>query len=409
MWRRVRTQPNTVSPGETVVPADSARKNTPLAAVPTTPVVRALDNGGKGLPGKAFVAYVYVRSRVSDDCLRDGIVLSSTDLDQPFDHPCATQSLRTFAKDHVRLAVREGDGVNHFTGKAGYLSMPLAYATLDAAWLAAEGRAAIAAGQVSIVITDHAHAVWSLPSPPISFAVVPLANSPCVELQLASDLSRYALGTALSSPRRPSVLAGMSVKGLEQDTNLPYAFLFSSAESWLMPPTLPLASTDIGADDPFAASCALDPRCDASYCNGATGTDLRDCIAHAYVTATGHYPAISLRAVDDSGNGVPNLRVRLRSLQQAVQPELPRTTEIISCGLVTREEYDLYGAEAASAALGTSTMDGGALHARNRMHVSPFARNRMHISPFVRQSRCAGRDAPPHMFACRRRRVCAAF
>ena len=129
--RALRSEALAPSPGETVVPLDGAGTNTPLAAVPTAAVVRALDAGGRGLPGKEFIPYVYVRSRVAADCLLGGVTLGAANLESPFDQPCAVQSLQAFARDHVRLEVREGEGVTHSSGKDGFLSMPLVYSTLD--------------------------------------------------------------------------------------------------------------------------------------------------------------------------------------------------------------------------------------------------------------------------------------
>ena len=52
------------------------------------------------------------------------------------------------------------------------------------------------------------------------------------------------------------------------------------------------------------------------------------------------YPGVRLRAIDENGNGVPNLRVRLRVLNHELFPDMPKLTEIISCGLVTRDEFN---------------------------------------------------------------------
>ena len=350
--RALRSEALAPSPGETVVPLDGAGTNTPLAAVPTAAVVRALDAGGRGLPGKEFIPYVYVRSRVAADCLLGGVTLGAANLESPFDQPCAVQSLQAFARDHVRLEVREGEGVTHSSGKDGFLRCrsctPRSTRSGSAARAVPPSRQATCASSSPTARTPPGRRhLRRSPLPSCR------STRPCVELQLANDLSRYALGSALTSPRRPSVLAGIDVQGFEASTNLDYAFLYNSDQSWLMPPAMDLASTGLAGDDPFAVSCAADTRCNATSCDGMTGADLFLCVAEAYVSATGHYPAIRLRAIDERGNGVQGLRVRLRSLQQAVQPELPRTTEIVSCGLVTRAEYDAEGADAATAYLAT--------------------------------------------------------
>ena len=120
------------SPARAVSPGESVRGNAPLRSLPATPVVRLLDADGRGLPSYTVKAYAYVTSMVTAHCAMEGVSFSAEEMErEPFKYLCARAVTHSFARDGVRLKLRQTDDVNFFTGPEGYLAVPLVYSLLS--------------------------------------------------------------------------------------------------------------------------------------------------------------------------------------------------------------------------------------------------------------------------------------
>lgn len=384
--RAQRSNRDAPSPGETVIPTTAGGKKVLLDAVPPTPVVRVLDTAGNGLGGKRVLPLVYVKSIAKSSCASKGISLSDAQLEEPLKYPCAANSAWWVRDNIVSLTLREGDGLRHETGDQGYLSLPLVYSFLDAAWVSGWGVADLTSGGVRIFVVSYTDRTIGTPlSPPITFARLGDTGqgySKCARLVLADDISKSALGVGTmlyEQKRRPAVLAGFDVDGsifgealgaaanYAKNIELPsgQVQLVRDFDSFLMPPLMPVGAA---GENVLSQKCTDTPACATSAASCPTGAAGVDCRVEHYVNTTLDtlgFPVIRLRAVNEDGMPVAGLRVRMRSLQQSLFPDLPRPTEIISCGLLTQSERDFFLSPAGAAYGGEGAIK--SINARSEM------------------------------------------
>ena len=215
--------------------------------------------------------------------------------------------------------------------------------------------------------------VFSTFSPPVTFAMPGDGglDSGCAVLRLEGHLSNYAFGTAAERPRRPAMLGGLDLlSGQALSYTLPDGTVttapYRTDEAFLLPPAMEIVHDDGCRDSAYGLSCTADIGCNVTACGGLSGQGRMDCLTQQFADMpVKRFPVVRLRALDVSGQAVPGLRVRLRSLQQLAFPDLPKVTEIISCGFLTPAEA------AASASTSDDVtmlpeMDGGATHAASR-------------------------------------------
>ena len=225
----------------------------------------------------------------------------------------------------------------------------------------------LTSGGVRIFVVSNTDRTLGTPlSPPVTFAQqsdTGIGLGQCARLVLADDMSRsaFGVGTVLyEERRRPAVLASFDVDGLTMPstpagypTNIELPVGQRQAvrdfDSFLMPPLMPAGTA---GENVLSATCTNNAGCAASAASCPVGAAGVACRMEHYVNTTLYtegFPAIRLRAVDEDGSPVAGLRVRLRSLQQLLFPDLPRSTEIVSCGLLSSGELAFYQSPAAAA------------------------------------------------------------
>lgn len=290
----------------------------------------------------------------------------------------------------VAIDIREEERTSGFSDADGFLSLPIVWTLMSQAWLNEHAAIeAMAAGEAYLIVTNSELTLTTDLSDPITFAYpgdsgivqsstadpapAPSSSPPprqprCASLNTADLHSAYAFGDQYSDPRFPSYLGGVDPNNYIENRTLwlnGRQQFFADFDSWLLPPLM-----EIFGETPISMRCTLDSTCAALAAqNGCTFTaDGAACRQEAYLQLMDasivdpslprpHFPGMRLRAIDENGNGVAGLRVRLRQLNTQAYPDLPRVTEVVSCGVPTSD--DLANGMADAVQLnGHSYMDG---------------------------------------------------
>ena len=141
--RSYRTPRHSLVPGETtlalILPGAEA-VDVPTDALPPTPVARVRDASGQPVPQKALQPFVVITRVVKEVCDAMGTPVTDEEALRPLDFECGLAAVYQIQSSLVKLKVREGKDVAHFSGVDGFLSMPLVYTLLSSAWLSGEGK-----------------------------------------------------------------------------------------------------------------------------------------------------------------------------------------------------------------------------------------------------------------------------
>ena len=363
-----------------------------LSAVPAAATIRMTNSLGGGVRSKRALVYAYHTDRVAQDCSDAGVSLTAEEVVRVVpenlgtsEYACALESIKAFRREVVALELMTEPGQSS-SGVEGFLTAPVVYSLLKRSWLLDEGLQEVAEGKIRLVATNAEETVWSSASQPITFAQPGDAGTDgrCVALGPANAVSEAALAAGRRPVLVPDAAGAVDLFGWgETNVNISESYgstIFRSFDSFLVPPAL--WAPDAGEPDQNVMA--------ALYCSGLgryclevddlhpedeqyvdeygyslynecpADTSLRvigdcdvpctdyTCRADRYLAlmlsadGTQTLPAVTLRAVDEDGEGVSGLRVRLRQIYQ-IYPDLPKLGAIISCGLASSalgEEVD---------------------------------------------------------------------
>jgi hypothetical protein len=336
-----------------------------------------------GVPSQPLVPWIFDERVVREICLYVHFV-DLPPIDQWRDNPCSIPCVRVglygIEQQYAAVQIRNRTMDSAFSDEQGYFPLPIAYKLVNMTWLqdtsARGGVSDIMQGFVRVLAGNEDLTVCSALSDPVTFSytgdvdataasssstvssAASSVSSPCVSLTIGPDYtdipSRFLYGDAYG-PRR-----GYSFGGLDFGSGVlvhPDAVGVGliDFDSWIIKPTTPIPEGVIppyllgvvGTTSPLALRCVYEPNCarfiTRNGCNVTSG-DAKACLELSYMqalneSAIDRWPSIRIRALDEQGNGVAGLRVRLRQLSANVLPDLPAVTSVISCGLATADEY----------------------------------------------------------------------